>query len=140
MDPGSGLRLFAIGGGLAEGQESAVRTFGISDRRYIVTSYVISALFATGAGFFLAGRIVSGDADVGIGLDISSITAVALGGTPASAAASAAFKARIFGALVLAVLSTAMNLLNLSPFVRTVLTGAILLIVVATQRRSVIGL
>ena len=134
-----GLRLYAIGGGLAEGQAGAVRTFGINDRRYIVTAYVISALFATCAGMFLAGRIVSGDADVGIGLDITSITAVALGGTLLSGGVGSV-QGTVFGALVLAVISTAMNLTNLSPFLRTVLTGVILLAVVATQRRKTIGL
>ena len=134
-----GLRLFAIGGGLASGQAGAVRTFGINDRRYIISSYVLSALFATCAGMFLAGRIVSGDADVGIGLDISSITAVALGGTLLSGGVGS-LQGTIFGALVLATISTAMNLTNLSPFLRTVLTGVILLAVVATQRRKTIGL
>jgi ribose transport system ATP-binding protein len=134
-----GLRQFAIGGGLAAGQAGAVRTFGINDRRYIISSYVMSALFATCAGMFLAGRIVSGDADVGIGLDISSITAVALGGTLLSGGVGS-LQGTVFGALVLAAISTAMNLTNLSPFLRTVLTGVILLAVVATQRRKTIGL
>ena len=79
-----GLHLFAIGGGVSSGQEEAARNFGIPDKRNIIMAYVLSALFAALAGFFIAGRIASGDPGVGEQYALVSVTAVAIGGTQLS--------------------------------------------------------
>ena len=79
-----GLHLFAIGGGVASGAEQAARNFGIADRRNIMLAYMTCSLFAALAGVFLAGRIVSGDPNVGLLFELDAITAVAIGGTQLS--------------------------------------------------------
>lgn len=134
-----GLHLFAIGGGNATGSEDAARNFGIPVKRNIVLAYVASSCFAAVAGVFLAGRIVSGDPNVGLLFELDAITAVAIGGTQLSGGVGS-LQGTVIGALALALLANGMNLLNVSPFIQTAIKGAILLLVVGTQTRKRMGL
>lgn len=134
-----GLHLFAIGGGIGSGAESAARNFGVSDRRNIILAYVICSCFAAVAGVFLAGRIVSGDPNVGLLFELDTVTAVALGGTQLSGGIGS-LHGTVIGALVMALLANGMNLANVSPFVQTAIKGGILLAVVGLQSRKKMGL
>lgn len=134
-----GLHLFAIGGGVASGAEDAAHNVGVAVKRNVIFAYVASACFAAAAGIFLAGRIVSGDPTVGNGYEIYAITAVAVGGTQLSGGIGS-LHGTIIGAMVLALLSNGMTLLNVSPFVQTAIQGGILLLVVAMQTRRKMGL
>jgi ribose transport system permease protein len=134
-----GLHLFAIGGGVSSGTADAVHNFGIPDRRNIVLAYVICSCFAALAGVFLAGRIVSGDPNVGLLFELDAITAVAIGGTQLSGGIGS-LHGTVIGALVMALLANGMNLTNVSPFVQTAIKGAILLLVVSLQSRKKMGL
>ncbi|TJV24889.1 MAG: ABC transporter permease [Mesorhizobium sp.] len=134
-----GLHLFAIGGGIASGAESAARNFGVSDRRNIILAYVVCPCFAAAAGVFLAGRIVSGDPNVGLLFELDTVTAVALGGTQLSGGIGS-LHGTVIGALVMALLANGMNLANVSPFVQTAIKGGILLAVVGLQSRKKMGL
>jgi ribose transport system permease protein len=134
-----GLHLFAIGGGTASGIEDAARNFGVPVRRDIVLAYVACSLFAALAGIFLAGRIVSGDPNVGLLFELDAVTAVAIGGTQLSGGVGS-LQGTVIGALVLALLSNGMNLANISPFIQTVIKGGLLLLVVGLQSRKKMGL
>jgi ribose transport system permease protein len=134
-----GLHLFAIGGGIASGTEDAARNFGVPVRRNIMFAYVACSCFAALAGVFLAGRIVSGDPNVGLLFELDAITAVAIGGTQLSGGIGS-LHGTVIGALVLALLSNGMNLANVSPFIQTAIKGTILMLVVAFQSRKKIGL
>lgn len=134
-----GLHLFAIGGGVSSGAEDAAHNFGISDKRNILLAYVICSCFAALAGVFLAGRIVSGDPNVGLLFELDAITAVAIGGTQLSGGIGS-LQGTVLGALVMALLANGMNLANVSPFIQTTVKGAILLLVVALQSRKKMGL
>jgi ribose transport system permease protein len=134
-----GLQLFAIGGGISSGMEDSARNFGVPDRRNIMLAYICCSCFAALAGIFLAGRIVSGDPNVGLLFELDAITAVAIGGTQL-AGGIGSLQGTVLGALVMALLANGMNLTNISPFVQTTVKGAILLIVVALQSRKKMGL
>jgi ribose transport system permease protein len=134
-----GLHLFAIGGGNAAGTEDAARNLGVPAKRNIMLAYVVCSCFAALAGVFLAGRIVSGDPNVGLLFELEAITAVAIGGTQLSGGVGS-LHGTVIGALVLALLSNGMNLLNVSPFVQTAIKGGILLLVVGLQSRKKMGL
>jgi ribose transport system permease protein len=134
-----GLHLFAIGGGAASGSTEAARNFGIPARRNILLAYVICSCFAALAGIFLAGRIVSGDPNVGLLMELDAITAVAIGGTQLSGGIGS-LHGTVIGVAVLALLSNGMNLLNITPFIQTAIKGGILMLVVALQSRKKIGL
>ena len=128
-----GLHLFAIGGGETAG------TFGIAEQRNTLAAYVLSSCFAATAGIFLAGRIASGDPNIGTQYAVDSITAVALGGTQL-AGGIGSLHGTLIGCGLLALIANGMNLLNVSAFIQTVVKGAILLLVIALQPRKNIGL
>ena len=134
-----GLHLFAIGGGISSGADQAAHNFGISDKRNITLAYVICSCFAALAGIFLAGRIVSGDPNVGLLFELDAITAVAIGGTQLSGGAGS-LHGTVIGAVVMSLLANGMNLSNVSPFIQTAIKGTILLFVVGLQSRKKIGL
>ncbi|MFC3225609.1 ABC transporter permease [Marinibaculum pumilum] len=129
-----GLHLFAIGGG-----PEIARAFGIADRRNVLLAYIACSLFAALAGCFLAGRIASGDPNIGTPFALDSITAVALGGTQLAGGVGS-LQGTVTGALIMALLANGMNLENLSAFIQTAVKGAILLVVVALQPRRFMGL
>ncbi|MEO1797936.1 MAG: ABC transporter permease [Pseudomonadota bacterium] len=134
-----GLHLFAIGGGVSSGQSDTAHNFGLKEERTIVAAYVLSALFAALAGFFIAGRIGSGDPGVGAQFALDSITAVAIGGTQLSGGVGG-LHGTILGAILMALLANGMNLANLSAFLQGAIKGVILLLVVALQSRKKMGL
>ena len=134
-----GLHLFGIGGGVAAGMEDAARSYGIRVSRNIVLAYMICSLFAALAGVFLAGRIVSGDPNVGLLFELDAITAVAIGGTQLSGGVGS-LHGTVLGALIMALLANGMNLTNISPFVQTAIKGGLLLAIVGLQSRKKMGL
>ncbi len=134
-----GLHLFAIGGGVAADRQDTASKYGVADRRNVVLAYVLCSTFAAVAGVFLAGRIVSGDPNVGLLLEIDSITAVAIGGTQLTGGVGS-LQGTIIGAIVMTLLANGMNLGNVSAFVQTIIKGSILLVIVALQSRKKIGL
>jgi ribose transport system permease protein len=134
-----GLHLFGIGGGVAAGMEDAARNYGIRVSRDIVLAYVACALFAALAGLFLAGRIVSGDPNVGLLFELDAITAAAIGGTQLSGGVGS-LHGTVLGAIVLALLANGMNLANVSPFIQTAIKGGLLLAIVGLQSRKKMGL
>ena len=134
-----GFHLFAVGGGVAAGREDAAHTFGIADKRTILTAYILCSVFAALAGVFLAGRIVSGDPNLGPPFALDSITAVALGGTQL-AGGIGSLHGTVISAFAMALLANGMNLMNVSAFMQTGIKGAILLLVVAMQTRKKMGL
>lgn len=134
-----GLHLFGIGGGVAAGMEDAARNYGIRVERNIVLAYMACAMFAALAGVFLAGRIVSGDPNVGLLFELDAITAVAIGGTQLSGGIGS-LRGTVLGALIMAMLANGMNLANISPFVQTAIKGGLLLAIVGLQSRKKMGL
>lgn len=134
-----GLHLFAIGGGVASGAEEAAHNLGVRDKRNIVLAYVICSCFAALAGVFLAGRIVSGDPNVGLLFELDAITVVAIGGTQLSGGIGS-LHGTILGAVVMALLANGMNLANVSPYFQTAIKGGLLLFIVALQSRKKMGL
>ncbi len=134
-----GLHLYGIGGGVAAGMEDAARNYGIRVERNIVLAYVVCSLCAALAGVFLAGRIVSGDPNVGLLFELDAITAAAIGGTQLSGGVGS-LHGTVLGAIVLALLANGMNLANVSPFIQTAIKGGLLLAIVGLQSRKKMGL
>ncbi|MES2432873.1 MAG: ABC transporter permease [Pseudomonadota bacterium] len=134
-----GLHLFGIGGGVAAGMDDAARNYGIRVERNIVLAYVACALFAALAGVFLAGRIVSGDPNVGLLFELDAVTAVAIGGTQLSGGVGS-LHGTVLGAIIMVLLANGMNMANISPFVQTAIKGGLLLAIVGLQSRKKMGL
>ncbi|MQB07938.1 ABC transporter permease [Agrobacterium tumefaciens] len=129
-----GLYLFASGG-----NDFNARMNGVPVERTIVIAYVLSALFACAAGMFLAGRLSSGDPRGGAAFGIESVTAAALGGVHLAGGIGSTL-GTVVGAAILGIVNNVMNLANVSAFLQSVVKGALLLILVVSQRRKTIGL
>lgn len=129
-----GLHVYSVGGG-ADNAALA----GVSVARTTIAAYVICALFAAVAGIFLAGRISSGDPWVGTSYGLDSVAAVALGGTQLSGGIGGPL-GTVFGALLLSIVGNAMNIVQVNPFLLSVVNGALLLFAVCLRRRKEIGI
>jgi ribose transport system ATP-binding protein len=129
-----GLHIFAVGANWA-----SARLNGVRSSRVTVTAYVLCSLLSVAAGLYLSGRVSSGDPTMGQAFALDSITAVALGGVRLTGGVGSIFGV-FTGTLTLGFVTNGINLLGISPFLRLVVTGTLLLVAICTQRRSSIGL
>lgn len=119
------------------GSEENARLAGINIDRVKIFAYTICGLIAVVAGLVLTGRIRSGDPLVGTSFPLDSITAVIVGGTP-FAGGQGGVEGTIAGALIIAMLSNMLNLLNVSSFYQYIVKGLILItaVVIYSLRRK----
>jgi len=116
-----GLSIYAVGG-----NETSARLSGIRTKRILLSVYAISGLLATCAGLFIASRIGSGDPLVGEPYALDSITAAVLGGASLFGGVGDLWGG-LAGALIIAILSTLLNMNNINPFYQWIIKGAILI-------------
>ncbi len=116
-----GLSIYAVGG-----NETSARLSGIRTRRILLSVYAISGLLAACAGLFVASRIGSGDPLVGEAFTLDSIAAVVLGGTSLFGGVGGLWGG-FAGAIIIAALSTLLNLNNINPFYQWIVKGVILI-------------
>ncbi|UBU08449.1 ABC transporter permease [Nonomuraea gerenzanensis] len=126
-----GYRIYAVGG-----DEEVARLSGIRTSRVIVITHVLCSLCAGLAGLLLAARLGAGAPTVGTdgGYDLESIAAVVLGGT-ALAGGRGGVAGTVGGVLLLAVLDTLFNQLEVNSFVKDVVRGAVIVVAVAVHAR-----
>lgn len=126
-----GHHLFAVGGNAEVARLSGVRT-----RRPIIWAHVICSVFAGIAGLLLASRLGVGSPTVGVqgGYDLLSIAAVVLGGT-LLAGGRGSIWGTIGGVAIFAVLDNLMSVLQVNPFLKDVVRGAVIVIAVAIYSR-----
>lgn len=119
------------------GSEENARLAGINIDRVKIFAYTICGFVAAVAGLVLTGRIRSGDPLVGTSFPLDSITAVIVGGTP-FAGGQGGVEGTIAGALIIAMLSNMLNLLNVSSFYQYIVKGLILItaVVIYSLRRK----
>jgi ribose transport system permease protein len=127
-----GYHIYAVGGD----QEVALLS-GIRTSRTIVKTHVLCSVMAGLAALFLASRLGSGSPYVGTdgGYDLESIAAVVLGGT-LLAGGRGGVAGTIGGVLILATLDTIFDDLGVTPFLKDVVRGAVLIVAVALYARS----
>lgn len=128
-----GLRIFAIGAN----PTSAARN-GVPVTLHRIACYVICSIGAVLAGTFLTARVAGGDATIGAPYSLDSVTAIALGGVQLAGGAGSVAGV-VAGVLTLGFMTNGMNLIGISPFLRTAATGCLLLLAIGLQRRKVIG-
>jgi ribose transport system permease protein len=119
------------------------RLSGVRTGRVIVATHVLCSICAGIAGLLLAGRLGAGAPTVGTdgGYDLESIAAVVLGGT-ALAGGKGGVPGTVGGVLLLAVLDSVFNQLEVNAFFKDVVRGVVIVAAVAvyarrtTRRRS----
>jgi len=117
-----GRHTYAIGGNL----EAALRT-GIPVDRHIIKLYVLSAVTAGIAGFLSTLRFSAGSAVIGDPLLLSSIAAVIIGGVSLFGGAGTVM-GTVIGALIIAVLTTGLVMLNVQSFRQFIVVGAVVIL------------
>lgn len=129
-----GLHMFAVGANARSAHLNGVHAQGV-----VIVAYVICSLLAVVAGIYLAARVASGDPTMGASFSLESVTAVALGGVQLTGGVGSIVGV-VTGALSLGLITNGINLFGISPFMRGVVTGLLLLAAVCSQRRKVVGL
>jgi ribose transport system permease protein len=128
-----GRHTYAIGGGM----EAAVRT-GIPVDRHIIKVYALSAATAGIAGFLSTLRFTAGSAVIGDPLLLSSIAAVIIGGVSMFGGAGTV-TGTVIGALIVAVLTTGLVMLNVEAFWQFIVVGTVVIVaVLIDQSRDLI--
>jgi inositol transport system permease protein len=125
-----GRHVYAIGG-----NEQAARVSGIHLGRVKIGIYVFSGALAGIAGMVVAGRIGSGNPQLGTGAELDAIASAVIGGT-SFAGGIGTIWGTIVGALLIGSLNTGLDLLNVSPFTQQVVKGAIIVLAIIIDERK----
>lgn len=120
-----GRYVYAIGS-----NEEAARLSGVRVGLVRTMTFAISGLSGGIAGVIGASRIATGQANVGVGIELSAIAAVVIGGTSIMGGEGAIWRT-LFGVLLLQLISNGMNILNVPPFYQLIVQGGVILFAVA---------
>lgn len=109
------------------GNELAARLAGIRTKTVITLTYMISGVMAAVGGLFLAARLESAGPTAGIGIELTVIAAVVIGGTSLFGGQGNIF-GTILGVILISLVSNAVNLLGVPPAWDQLVTGSVILI------------
>lgn len=128
-----GRYTYAIGGN----QVAAIRA-GVPVERHIIKLYILSSVTAGIAGFLSMLRFTAGSAVIGDPLLLSSIAAVIIGGVSLFGGSGSVI-GTVIGALIIAVLTTGLVMLNVPSFWQFIVVGAVVILaVLIDQTRDII--
>ncbi|MBV8350669.1 MAG: ABC transporter permease [Verrucomicrobia bacterium] len=128
-----GRHVYAIGGN----REAALRA-GIPVDRHIIVLYALSAATAGIAGVLSTARFSGGSSIAGDPLLLSSIAAVIIGGV-SMFGGEGSVSGTLIGALIIAVMTTGLVMLNVQPFWQYIVVGiVVILAVLIDQARDLI--
>lgn|GEM_PF-108603 len=123
-----GHLVYAVGG-----SQTASRLAGIPVQRYVFGVFMLSGLCAAFAGIMIVGQTGTAQPAEGtVGLELTAITAVLLGGVGLSGGTGTVLGA-VLGVLVLSTLDNGLLLVGVPSFWQEVATGGLLLIAVLLQ-------
>ena len=114
----------------ATGDNPAIaRLSGVSVIRTKYTIYIVSGFLAGVVGILLAGRLMTVQANMGLGMEIKALAAAIMGGAVLTGGRGSILGA-VLGALALTIIQNIINLFSIEPAWETLVVGAIILIVV----------
>ncbi|GMR17014.1 MAG: ABC transporter permease [Gammaproteobacteria bacterium] len=106
--------------------EEAVRLAGIDVARIKLAVFCLAGLLAGLGGLFQVGYLQSADPNAGIGLELSAIAAVVIGGTSLSGGKGSVVNT-FLGVLIIAVLQTGLAQIGASEPSKRVITGLVII-------------
>ena len=124
-----GRSLYAVGG-----NEDAAYASGISVKTYRLGVYILSGVLAGLAGLLGMAQLNTADPNFGKGYELEAIAAVVVGGAMLSGGRGTIAGTGI-GVLIMAMVSNLLNLLNVNPWTHLLVTGLIVVVVVALNRQ-----
>jgi ribose transport system permease protein len=104
------------------GNEEAARLSGIRVGLVRGATLVISGLAAALAGVLAASEVATGQADAGVGLELTAVAAIVVGGTSIWGGEGAVWRT-VVGVLLLALIGNGFNLLGIDPVYQQVVFG-----------------
>lgn len=125
-----GRQLYAIGG-----NEEAARLSGVPVMFTKLRSYMASGLLAAVAGFCQAAQELQGDPEAGAGYELTAIAIVVIGGTNLNGGRGG-IGLSLLGTLTIGYLEKILSINAVPEASRLMLTGAIIVIAVLTQKRK----
>jgi ribose transport system permease protein len=126
-----GLQLYALGG-----SEHAARLSGVHTTRLTVSVYVVSGMFAAFAGVMLSARLGLGDPVAGQVFLLTSVAAVAIGGTSLFGGRGG-LAGTLAGVMILTLLNNILTLRDVGTYPQQVITGLLIVVVVALYSNRV---
>ncbi len=124
-----GWHVLAVGGS----RRSAFNA-GIKVRRTVCATYVISGLMVGLAASFYAARLSSAGSDVGMGMEVTVLTAVVLGGISLGGGRGSIVKA-VLGTIIVLLVQNSLIRMGLRSGASSLVLGSILLLAVAIDVR-----
>jgi len=115
------------------GNARAALLNGIPTQRIILSVYILCGFFCGLAAFVLSARLNSAEAVAGLGMELTVISSVVIGGTSLFGGIGTIF-GTVIGALLIGVLTNGLVLLNVSSFVQQIVIGVILVAAVALDQ------
>lgn len=125
-----GRQLYAIGG-----NEEAARLSGVPVNWTKLYAYMASGLMAAVAGFCQAAQERQGDPEAGVGYELTAIAIVVIGGTSLNGGRGG-IGLTLLGTLTIGYLDKILSINAVPEASRLMLTGAIIVAAVLTQRRK----
>ncbi len=115
--------------------EEATKLSGLNTDKIKIWVYTISGILAAVAGIILTSRLYSAQPTAGDGYELDAIAAVVLGGTSLTGG-KGRISGTIIGALIIGVLSNALNMLDVSSYYQMMIKGIVILIAVLLDRKN----
>ena len=109
---------------------NATEYAGVKVKKELLKVYLLSAALSFVGGFLMISRYNSAKVDYGSSYLLQSLTASVLGGVDISGGNGSVIGA-VIAVMILQVLSSGMNILNVNRFFTDIITGAILIFVLA---------
>ena len=109
--------------------EAALRMSGINPKPTKIAVFALSGALAGLGGVFHASRLSSADPNAGVGLELSAIAAVVIGGTSLMGGRGSVV-ASFFGVLIIAVLQTGLASIGAQEPAKRVITGSVIVLAV----------
>jgi ribose transport system permease protein len=120
--------------------EETVRLSGVDPRPVKIAVFALAGLLAGLGGIFQLGYLQSADPNAGIGLELSAIAAVVIGGTSLMGGRGSVVSS-FFGVLIIAVLQTGLAQIGASEPTKRVITGAVIVaaVILDAYRHRIAG-
>ncbi|MEF9991555.1 MAG: ribose ABC transporter permease [Romboutsia sp.] len=115
--------------------EEAAKLSGLNTDKVKIWVYIISGILSAVAGIIITSRLYSAQPTAGAGYELDAIAAVVLGGTKL-AGGKGKISSTIVGALIIGVLSNALNILDVSSYYQMMVKGIVILVAVLLDRKS----
>lgn len=115
--------------------EEATKLSGLNTDKIKIAVYTISGILASVAGIIITSRLFSAQPTAGDGYELDAIAAVVLVVTSLTGG-KGKITGTIIGALIIGVLSNALNILDVSSYYQMMVKGAVILVAVLLDRKS----